>query len=121
MGYTIEVDVDNFGKYIPEGWQRKLYKYTRGVLEGRFVIRYISPYGKVLYNKKHVSKYIKLLESEGITELVKVENMDFSCLSYKQKRKRKKLKEIEVDNSEIYVPEGWQRKLYEYKYGNKTK
>ncbi|CAL4189734.1 unnamed protein product [Meganyctiphanes norvegica] len=108
----IEIKVDNTGKYIPEGWQRKVYKLPRGVHKGRCVVRYISPLGRTLCNKTQVSQYIEMLETNVFMEPIIVDKMDFSWKSHmKLKNKLSKI-EIKVDNTGKYIPEGWQRKVY---------
>ncbi|CAL4066712.1 unnamed protein product [Meganyctiphanes norvegica] len=74
-----EVKVDNTGKYIPDGWQRKAYRFTQGGFKRRnkSTIMYISPLGKHLCSKEHVLEYIEKLESNGIMELINVDKMDF--------------------------------------------
>ncbi|CAL4086374.1 unnamed protein product, partial [Meganyctiphanes norvegica] len=109
---AIEIEVDNTGKYIPQGWQRKVYKYKKGVNKGRHVVRYISTFGRTLCSKTQVLEYIERLEGNGIMEPIDVDKLDFSWLSHKTQNKKKGVKEVEVDNTEIYVPEGWQRKLF---------
>ncbi|CAL4168475.1 unnamed protein product [Meganyctiphanes norvegica] len=77
----IEVKINNTGKYIPEGWQRKLYKFTNGVNEDWYVVRYVSPLGKSFCSKTQVLDYVEkfqLFESNGIMELINVNKMDFS-------------------------------------------
>ncbi|CAL4065651.1 unnamed protein product [Meganyctiphanes norvegica] len=115
----IEIQVDNTGKYIPEGWQRKVYKFTRGVHKGKHRVRYISPLGRGLCSKKLVSEYIEKIESNVFMEPIDVDKMDFSWISHmKPKNKLGKI-EIDVDNTGKYIPEGWQRKAYKFTKGSK--
>ncbi|CAL4062007.1 unnamed protein product, partial [Meganyctiphanes norvegica] len=113
----IEIKVDNAGKYIPEGWQRKVYKLNKGVLKGKHRVGYISSLGRTLYSKTQVSKYIEKLKSNGIIELINLDKMDFSGKSHIQKRNSVGKIEIQVDNTGIYIPEGWQRKVFRYTMG----
>ncbi|CAL4066022.1 unnamed protein product [Meganyctiphanes norvegica] len=129
---TIEIDVDDTGIYIPNGWHCIVYQYIKGKLKGRYGVRYISPLGKILYNKKQVSEYIKRLERKRIVvsaEPLDVEKMDFTCSSHNlpENSKGKKIhrkgcsvlrEEVEIDNNGIYVPEGWQRKMFKFKSGS---
>ncbi|CAL4195372.1 unnamed protein product [Meganyctiphanes norvegica] len=115
----MEIKVDNTGKYIPEGWQRKVYKFTQGVHEGRCVVRYISPLGRTLHSKTQISEYIEKLKSDDIIELINVDKMDFSCKSHMKHMHRNASGKIEikVDNTGKYIPEGWQRKAYKFTQG----
>ncbi|CAL4066173.1 unnamed protein product [Meganyctiphanes norvegica] len=79
----VEVEIDNTGKYIPYGWQRKVYQSSKRGKKGRYMVSYISPFGHSLYAKSGVSKYIEKLESDGITLLVSLEDLNFSILSHK--------------------------------------
>ncbi|CAL4067365.1 unnamed protein product [Meganyctiphanes norvegica] len=101
--FRIEINVNNTGIYIPKGWQRKVYKYTKGIQKGKYVVKYISPFGKMLYNKIKVLEYIEQLESDGIdviTEPIKVQDMDFSCSSHNLHNIRK------VKNGRSFLREG---------------
>ncbi|CAL4069204.1 unnamed protein product [Meganyctiphanes norvegica] len=113
----IEIEIDNTGKYIPEGWQRKAYKYTKGAYKDQHVVRYISPLGKTFCSKKLVSEYIVKSESNGISELINVDKMDFSWKSHMKHRNALGKIEIQIDNTGKYIPEGWQRKAYKYTKG----
>ncbi|CAL4178235.1 unnamed protein product [Meganyctiphanes norvegica] len=123
FGYMTEIDVDNTGKYIPEGWQRKVYRRFKGARTSighrpRYQVKYISPLGRSVSCKSDLSEYIKYLQGQGITESVEVDKMDFLIKSHNlstwTSRRRPYKEEVEVDNTDIYVPEGWQRKLFKY-------
>ncbi|CAL4095040.1 unnamed protein product [Meganyctiphanes norvegica] len=81
-GRLQEMEVDNTGKYIPNGWHRKVYRYVHGKMSGYYTVRYISPFGQTLYTASHVPEYIEWLESQGIREPIDVEKFDFSWSSH---------------------------------------
>ncbi|CAL4066276.1 unnamed protein product [Meganyctiphanes norvegica] len=108
-----ELKVNNNGKYIPEGWQRKVFKFTKGVYKGKHRVRYTSPLGRTLGSKAEVSEYIEKLDSKGILEIINVDKMDFS---WNPRNTLGKI-EIKVDNTGKYIPEGWQRKVYKFTKG----
>ncbi|CAL4189459.1 unnamed protein product, partial [Meganyctiphanes norvegica] len=131
-GTPREVEIDNTGKYIPKGWERKLYRYVGknarvGKKHGLYKVRYISPNGNSFTGKFQVSEYIKTLESNGITESLNIEKFDFSLSSHNLPKKRGvkernyciPRKKDDVGNIDIYVPDGWQRKLIKNKSGKK--
>ncbi|CAL4186754.1 unnamed protein product [Meganyctiphanes norvegica] len=96
--------LDNTGIYIPEGWQRilKRMKKTKGMRA--HAINYITPDGKVLCDKAMVYSYLS--HSNRIKDkYVDVEKMNFSL-------KRPRTRMPVLDNTGIYIPEGWQRKLH---------
>lgn len=82
----LEIKGDNTEKYIPDGWQRKIYKYTMGIKKGKHVVSYISPLGNELTNKSHVEGYLEVLKRKGIKELIEVEKMDFSVSLHKDSK-----------------------------------
>ena len=114
----VEADIANNGKYIPLGWQRKVYcrriRCSRSNKSHyRYKVAYISPFGTVLYSNKAASEHIEYLKKNGITLSVNVDELDFSTDGM-PKRKKKGIcwEEVEVDNKDKYVPDGWQRKLF---------
>ncbi|CAL4095038.1 unnamed protein product [Meganyctiphanes norvegica] len=76
------MEVDNTGKYIPNGWQRKVFRHIGGKLSGDCTVRYISPFGQTLYTAAQVPEYIEWLESQDIMEPIDVEKFDFSWSSH---------------------------------------
>ncbi|CAL4059433.1 unnamed protein product [Meganyctiphanes norvegica] len=120
----VEVDVDNTNIYVPEGWQRKLFKFTSGCLKGKHLICYISPFDKEIRCKKYMSEYLANLEKEDIYLSVDVERLNFTLPSHALPVKKKCKKNrrvsrvwIDVDNTEIYVPDGWQRRSFKFNSG----
>ncbi|CAL4233987.1 unnamed protein product [Meganyctiphanes norvegica] len=77
-----EIEVDNTGKYIPNGWQRKVFHNIYGKSTGKYKVSYISPFGQSLYTSAEVSAHIEWLEGEGIKEPVDVKKFDFSWYSH---------------------------------------
>ncbi|CAL4077190.1 unnamed protein product, partial [Meganyctiphanes norvegica] len=121
---NMEIDVDNTGKYIPEGWQRKVYKHIgKSTLKSHYMVRYISPYtGRYFSGKRDISKHVEWLQDKGITESINIDKLDFSAASHNLRKGRLPARqELEVDNTDIYVPEGWQRKLFMYTTGGMRK
>ncbi|CAL4117508.1 unnamed protein product [Meganyctiphanes norvegica] len=132
----IEVVIDNTGIYIPDGWQRKVYQISKGEHKGSYKVGYISPFGNTLYSAGNIRQHIEWLKCNDITLSVDVDELDFSTTphnlpkvskkdckkSHFAKVAARKRTEIEVDNTEIYIPEGWQRKVFRYTNGpNKGK
>ncbi|CAL4058590.1 unnamed protein product [Meganyctiphanes norvegica] len=81
-GRLREMEVDNTGKYIPKGWQRKVFGYKKGQRVGYYHVCYISPFGKTLRAADQVPEYIKWLKSQQVIEPLDVEKFDFSVLSH---------------------------------------
>ena len=57
--------MDNTNIYVPDGWQRQLFKLLSGVHIGKHRICYTSPYGRQVWGKKQME-----LETAQVTRTV---------------------------------------------------
>ncbi|CAL4081158.1 unnamed protein product [Meganyctiphanes norvegica] len=77
LARIIEIEIDNTDKYIPNGWERKVFQHIKGNQKGKYFVKFISLTGKSFTYKAAVSKYIEKLKSDGITESIEIEKMEF--------------------------------------------
>ncbi|CAL4211159.1 unnamed protein product [Meganyctiphanes norvegica] len=104
----IEIEVDNTAIYIPPGWTRKLYMRT-GPYNGheiKYDCYYFTELGLIINSKKSAHDY---LIKNPSTE-VDIGKLTFP-LTQKLRLPDNPRLEVDVDNTGIYIPEGWQRKL----------
>ncbi|CAL4089467.1 unnamed protein product [Meganyctiphanes norvegica] len=102
-----EVEVDNTGIYIPPGWKRKVFmrsSLTKGLIT--YDCYYYSESGKNFRSKKDAYEYASKNHLTGV---------DFAKLNFTVSQITSKTDqttfELDLDNSNIYIPEGWQRKV----------
>ncbi|CAL4089469.1 unnamed protein product, partial [Meganyctiphanes norvegica] len=102
-----EVEVDNTGIYIPPGWKRKVFmrsSLTKGLIT--YDCYYYTESGKNVRSKKDAYEYAAKNHLTGI-DFAKL-NFSVSQISIKTDQTTF---EVVLDNSNIYIPEGWQRKV----------
>ncbi|CAL4168477.1 unnamed protein product [Meganyctiphanes norvegica] len=108
---SIEVEVDNTGIYLPPGWKRKMFlRTTFNHGKVRYDCYYYTAYGKMLRSKKDAYRYA---EKGGQKQFagVDIAKLNFSIVKTPIKQDQPTL-ELDIDNAEVYIPEGWQRKIY---------
>ncbi|CAL4251406.1 unnamed protein product [Meganyctiphanes norvegica] len=106
---SFEVEIDNnTSLYIPPGWSRKLFLRTnpcKGQL--RYDCYYYTESGKRLNSKTDAYEYA----NKKYLPDVDIEKRKFSA-SQTTIKPDQLLFEVDLDNTGIYIPEGWQRKQY---------
>ncbi|CAL4120935.1 unnamed protein product [Meganyctiphanes norvegica] len=106
---SIEIEIDNTGIYIPPGWERKLYMRTtlcKGQL--RYDCHYYTESGKQIRSKKYAYEYANKKHLANVD----IEKLNFSVSQTTMKPDQPTL-EVDLDNTGIYIPKGWQRKIYQ--------
>ncbi|CAL4086368.1 unnamed protein product, partial [Meganyctiphanes norvegica] len=105
----IEVEAENTGIYIPPGWKRKVYMSTnpiRGIM--RFKCFYFTGFGICIRSKKMAYAYYA--DKDNLSD-IDIAKLNFSTRKSKLKMDQITL-EVDLDNTGIYIPDGWQRKVY---------
>ncbi|CAL4077187.1 unnamed protein product, partial [Meganyctiphanes norvegica] len=106
INYT-EVEVDNTGVYIPPGWKRKLFMKSITYQDQiKYCCYYFTELGKRIRCKADAQEYLNKNPSAD------VDTQKLNFLMPKKLRKPVKPQqrvEMGVNNTEIYVPKGWQR------------
>ena len=74
-----EIKIENIESYVPEGWERKLFKHKSGCLKGKHRISYISPFGREVRCKSQMEKYLAQLEGNDTPLSVDIEKFDFNA------------------------------------------
>ncbi|CAL4145518.1 unnamed protein product [Meganyctiphanes norvegica] len=107
--FHVEVEVHNPGVYIPPGWIRAVdmgYRFYKGQM--MYDCYYFTDLGTKLCSKEDAHDYII---TNSIAN-VDIEKLIFS-VTLKTKKPVQPMLEMDVDNTRIYIPDGWQRELSE--------
>ncbi|CAL4247631.1 unnamed protein product, partial [Meganyctiphanes norvegica] len=108
---SIEVEVDNTGFYIPSGWKRKMFlRTTLYYGKIRYDCFYYTESGKMLRSKNEAYEYAKYAGKKHFAG-VDISKLNFSITKTPIKPNQPTL-QLHLDNTEVYIPEGWQRKIY---------
>ncbi|CAL4145478.1 unnamed protein product, partial [Meganyctiphanes norvegica] len=108
-----EVEVDNTGIYIPPGWMRKGFKRARWHKPQRkYDCYYFTESGKRITRKQEAYDYL----IKNPCADVDIGKLSFSIQTIMNPerivQKQRVEIEVNVNNTGIYIPPGWKRKVY---------
>ncbi|CAL4086366.1 unnamed protein product, partial [Meganyctiphanes norvegica] len=111
---TLEMDLDNKGIYIPDGWHRKLYVSTSsdGHKLEMYRVKYISPEGQRFGSKFDVYSYLS--QFDNIKEKqINVEEMNFSSGNTNRLSSKKRCQSSQGQEKTIKKKYSMKQKVYE--------